>query len=167
MLKKTLVLCTIYLASSGCWALDYDKLRSDFDNLDENDKSAFKEKLKKLGWLETSVSGEFKGHVNYDYVKTERYGITEAWVKRIVFNDISKDGLGLNDYTMELNHYNCNDRSRKSISYTDYSFKTGKVLNTVTNPNYGVYSKFQAVIPETVGESELDAICLINYIKSN
>ncbi|MEG6547657.1 surface-adhesin E family protein [Acinetobacter bereziniae] len=165
MLKKLLLLSLICGSSCSIWAFDVEHVKTTYDNLNEESKLKFKAEFKGLGWLSTTYSNEFETFTNAGYVKPKGYGITEAWIKRVVINDITKDGLSLNDYTMYLNQYNCDEKSFKSIMYTDYSYKTGKVLNSYSYPSYS--QNFKPVVPESIGASELEAICLASYIISN
>lgn len=160
-----MLLLGLLCSCSHSWAEDYEYLKSNYENFSQEAKIRAKENTKALGWTQVSISNEFKSYINYNYVNPKPYGITEVWIKHVVINDISKDGLGLGDYTMVMNQYNCSDKTYKNISYTDYSSKTGNVIDSYTYPSYS--TQFKSVIPDTVGESQLNAVCLFSYMKSN
>jgi len=165
MFKKLLVLSLGLTIFSNVWADDLEEAKARYNHMSLEEQETLKKSFRAKGWnFISSGGGEFESYVHYDYVKPLANGNVEAWLKVVVINDLTKDGLSLGDYTMELVQYNCNNRTLKTISYTDYSNKTGKVINTYTFPSY---KDFQAVIPETVGESRLEGACLMNYIKTH
>ena len=167
MFKKIFILCLGVASFSNVWAddvEDIEEVKALYDNLSAEDKEEFKKRFRANGWMDASSGREYQSYMHYDYVKPLPYGKVEVWLKSVVINDLTKDGLSLGDYSMELVQYNCNDRTSKNISYTDYSKTTGKVINSYTYPTY---DNFKAVIPESVGESRLEGACLINHIKTH
>lgn len=164
MLKKLLVLSLGFASVSNVWADDASALYSQYDALSEEGKAYVKQQMKNDGWIGVSSGGDFQSNMSYDYVKTLSSGRIEAWIKSVVVNDLTKDGLSLGDYSMELFQFDCNDRTSKQISYTDYNKKSGTVIRSYTYPTYG---QFKAVIPGSVGEARLENACFIGYIKTH
>lgn len=79
--------------------------------------------------------------------------VTQFWIKKIVINDISKDGLGLGDYTKNLYHVNC---SADLLGFkTEVKYKGNRVIDSYTDS----YVKMTPIIPDTVGSSFAKAIC--------
>lgn len=87
----------------------------------------------------------------YSYQKYKK-----AWIKNVIKNDLSKDGMTVGDYSMMLYWADCNTRTLGLKTSTSYK-SNGKVI-----PNYSFsnsYVSMQDVIPETIGEGIIDAIC--------
>lgn len=80
----------------------------------------------------------------------------KAWVKSVIVNDLTKDGMTVGDYNMILEWVDCSSRTLGNKSQISYK-QNGTVI-----PNAGRsmgYVKMEDVIPGTIGESILDAIC--------
>lgn len=86
----------------------------------------------------------------YPYTKYKK-----AWLKRIIFNDLSKDGMTVNDYTMILYWADCGAQTLGIKSNTNYK-SNGKVFDTSYNPSYVTMND---VVPESIGAGILEAIC--------
>lgn len=163
-MKKILILCLGLASFSNVWADDASELYSKYDALSEEGKAYVKQQMKKDGWSSVSSGNEFESFVHYDYVKPLSNGLTDVWIKYVVVNDVSKDGLGLGDYFMNLSKFNCSDQTYKHISATSYQKNTGKVIDSYTYPTY---SNYEAVIPESAGDKQMYAACFISYIKTH
>ncbi|MFW6699360.1 surface-adhesin E family protein [Acinetobacter baumannii] len=146
---------------SSALANKYDEMKQDFINLSPEGQAYIKNESSKSGWLRVASSTEYETYINYNYVEASNYDITKAWTKRIVSNDISKDGLALGDYLMIHTSYNCKDKTYKDLSYAAYNHKNGQVIRSST-----LYKNYESPIPESVGETQLESICFYKFIKS-
>lgn len=164
MFKKLLVLSLGLTVFFNVWAEDLEESKAKYNSFDEEGKAEIRKNIKESGWIKEFTGQEFDYYVHYDYVKTQSYGLIEAWIKQVVVNDLTKDGLSLGDYSMLQYRFNCNDGTYKLASYTQYNNKTGKVINSYTYPSYDT---FKSVVPETVGEALLKSTCLINHVKTH
>lgn len=149
----------ISLFSQGASAT-YENNLSSFYKLDPEIKENIRNNFKARGWIHVATSNEFQTYVNYNYVRWIHSGIVDAWVKHIVINDITKDGLSLSDYSMVLGRYNCKEKTSRLISYTNYSKKG----NIIASYNYGSYQQDVAIIPNSIGEKVIDEVCFIGEI---
>lgn len=164
MLKnKFLGLTLLFVLSSQTWSNDITDAIEAYNNLDDYQRVEFKNKLSKLGWRNSSNSNTEAYYLHFDYVVPISSSITRAWLKGVITNDIVKDGLTVNDYTMYQHEFNCDSKTSKLLSYTEYNHKTGAVIDSY-NPTYPTA---KTVIPETIGESNLESACLYNYMKKN
>lgn len=161
MLKNIIILSLGVMCMSSALANKYDDMKQDLINLSPEGKDYIKNESIKAGWLRVASSAEFETYVNYNYVETSSYDITKAWVKRVVSNDISKDGLALGDYVMVQTIYNCKDKTYKDLYYASYNHKNGQVINSST-----LYKSYESPVPESVGEAQLDSVCFYKFIKS-
>ncbi|MEI1702487.1 surface-adhesin E family protein [Acinetobacter baumannii] len=141
----------------------WDDLKNNYINAEEDTKTQIKRAAASKGWVSVSKSNEFQAFVNFNHVEQITNEIVQAWVKNVVINDVTKDGLNIGDYSMYLVRYDCSNKTYKNISYTDYKAKTGTVLDSYTFTN----TNFKPIIPESVGESQFDLICFFNFIKNN
>lgn len=164
MFKKILVLCLGLASFSNVWADEFDELRDKYFNLDYESQTNIKKNLMEKQWIFSSISNEFAAYVNYNYVNQPSSGITKAWVKQVVVKDLQKDGLNVGDFSMYYVEYNCTERTYRNISYTDYNKNTGAVIDSYTFPSY---RDFKPVIPNSVGESQFNAICLMSDMKAH
>ncbi|MFV5427565.1 surface-adhesin E family protein [Acinetobacter towneri] len=79
--------------------------------------------------------------------------VTQFWVKKIVINDLSKDGLGIGDHTKTLLYINCN---ADLLGFkTEIKYKGTRVIDSYTEP----YVKMEPIVPDTIGSSFSKAIC--------
>lgn len=165
VMKNLLLLLLLTFNFSQAWATENDKTLDELYDLIPIEKRAdFKERLKDLGWMSVAESNEADFLVNYSYLTNKPNNQVEGWTKVIIINDISKDGLSLNDFTMYLDLYNCNNQTTKKLSYTDYNHKTGSVIKS---HKYPTYTDFEGLIPETIGVKLFKAVCSLAYVKSN
>lgn len=166
-MKKILISFVALIAFSNVWALDLEdieKTKVSYSALDEEAKSGLKKSLRESGWTVIGTGNEFKAFMHYDFIKPISDEITEAWVKYVVINDISKDGLSLGDFSMYLIRYNCADQTYKTISTTDYNQKNGKLINSNTFPSTDSY---KAVVPDTLVAKQIRDVCFVQYIKTH
>lgn len=163
MFKKIFIFSLSLVFIPSAWADTTEKMKQQYDSFSNEAKQKAKDVFSNIGWEKITESTEHKIYMNYNYVKPDSYGQSEAWIKIVVYNDITKDGLGVGDYIMVLNKYNCSDSTSKNLSYTEYN-KTGNVISSATSPSYQSYKQ---IIPETVGESQLKWACFFSYVKSN
>lgn len=166
MFKKLLVLF-LSLSSISTIAASNPNIKTwkdNYINLDEIGKEEIKETLSSKGWLTVSLSREFETYINFNHVEPLPNGLTQAWLKHVVVNDLSKDGLALGDYTMVLSQFNCKNKTEKSVSYTDYDAKTGLSKRSYTYPSY---TEMEPPVPDSVGESQLESVCFFSYVKTH
>lgn len=164
MLNKILSLLLISIFFNQSASADIDNFKRKYAELNKEEKEEIISEFKRAGWWRETSSDENDIYINFKYIKPLPYDQVEAWVKYVVYNDIKKDGLAIGDYTMFLNKYNCSNRTVTSISYAEYNNKTGNLLKAYTYPSY---TSARNIIPETIGESILDAVCLLTHIKRN
>lgn len=108
-------------------------------------------------WERVGSSDEYYYYVDTDKTrKASEYGKTylKVWGKQIVYNDITKDGLSVDDYSISLWHINCNELTIGMKSYNEYK-KSGKLLNS----DHNSYVTMKDVIPNSIGESILEKSC--------
>lgn len=89
--------------------------------------------------------------------KASGYGDSylKVWVKQVIFNDITKDGLSVNDYSIVLWQVDCNGLTIGMKSYAEYK-KDGRLVNS----NQKSYVSMSDVIPNSIGEGILEKACL-------
>lgn len=80
----------------------------------------------------------------------------KVWVKNLIINDLTKDGMTIGDYTMILQWVSCGEKTIGYKSSTAYK-KDGTVINNLSNSVS--YVKMADVIPGTIGELVVDATC--------
>lgn len=78
----------------------------------------------------------------------------KVWVKNIIYNDITKDGLSVGDYKINLWHIDCNALTSGLKSYADYK-KNGSLVDS----QQVSYVKMEDVIPNSAGEAILEKAC--------
>lgn len=168
MLKKIFIFGLAFYIASVSAGTDtfetYDDLKDQYLTLDDEAKTRIKKATSVKGWISVSRSNEFEALINFNYVEPLSNGGVQAWVKNVVINDVTKDGLSLGDYSMYLAKYDCSNRTYKNISYTDYNSKTGAILDSYTFP---AYQGFKPVIPDSVGESQFNSVCFFSFLKQN
>lgn len=87
----------------------------------------------------------------YPYQKNKK-----AWIKNVIVNDLTKDGMTVGDYNMVLEWANCDNRTLGYKSNTAYK-KDGTVISNLSNSKS--YVQMNDVIPGTIGESIFETIC--------
>ncbi|MBJ8506551.1 hypothetical protein I6M96_16295 [Acinetobacter seifertii] len=108
-------------------------------------------------WYKINETDESKYYINLPSIsETNIYGrkVVKAWVKDLIYNDLTKDGLSVGDYTMSLFYSNCDDSTLGIKSLTQY--KNGKVFGNQLNNSY---VNMKDVIPNSIGESILNYSC--------
>lgn len=129
-MKKIFIVCTLLLSTSNSFADDWFKIN-------ETDESRFYINIPSIS--ETNYLGK---------------NVVKAWIKDLIYNDLTKDGLSVGDYTMTLSYSNCDDKTVGIKSQTQY--KAGKVFGNQINNSYVT---MKDVIPNTIGESILAYSC--------
>lgn len=118
-------------------------------------------------WVEAGQTDEAKYFINYQSIKeVSVYGVTmtQAWIKMVIYNDISKDGLSKGDYSMMLEQMDCSNETMGLKAITNYK-KNGRVIG---NSNSRSYTPMNEVIPGSVGQDILKLSCIaIEYKNSN
>jgi hypothetical protein len=81
--------------------------------------------------------------------------VVRVWTRRH-----STDGKSDSGFTLSLNEYNCKTRAARSIKTVMYD-ASGRILITqLTSELYSTpKAEWEFVVPNTLGEDELDAIC--------
>lgn len=118
-------------------------------------------------WLEMGRTGEYNYFINVPSVKNINvYGkpMIQAWIKMVIYNDITKDGLTVGDYSLLLYQINCQDETIGLKSSTDYK-NNGKTLGRSFDKTY---VEMKDVIPNSIGQGILSYGCAaIDYKNSN
>lgn len=116
-------------------------------------------------WFEMGRTDESRYYLNVPSVKeTNVYGksVVQSWVKMVIFNDISKDGLSVGDYSMLLYQSNCDEETLGIKSITDY--KKDRVFG---RPTSNSYVQMKDVLPNSIGKAILEYSCAaLEYKKS-
>lgn len=114
-------------------------------------------------WVIASKSNEYVTYLDINSIsQVKEYSYTQfkkAWFKQVIYNDLSKDGMSVGDYTMTLDWLDCAGNSsgtKQSVSYK----KNGEVIPNSSRSTS--YVNMTEVIPGTVGESMLEAVCNSN-----
>lgn len=116
-------------------------------------------------WFKIGGNDEANFYINMRSISEFKlYGkpVVKAWIKREIYNDISKDGLSVGDYNMVMYYSNCEEKTLGVKSLTDY--KKGKVFGASNNYSY---VEMKDVIPDSIGEAILAYSCTGNEIKKN
>ena len=111
-------------------------------------------------WMILGETDEHRIELDLESIKkisSSPYGydksITQFWIKKTVINDLTKDGLGMGDYSLNLFHINCSNDTLGLKSGIKY--KNNKALDSYTES----YVKMQPIVPETVGYSYYTVVC--------
>ena len=86
----------------------------------------------------------------------------QYWVKSIVYNDLTKDGQSVGDYSMQNFSGKCNSRETAFFAFTDY-YNDGRVLRSDSRS----YASYSVAVPESVGEFLLLAACAVVEVRRN
>ena len=78
----------------------------------------------------------------------------KVWVKKIIYNDITKDGFSVGDYRIDLWHIDCNALTSGMRSYAEYK-KNGSLVDS----HQFSYVEMKDVIPSSIGEAILEKAC--------
>lgn len=108
-------------------------------------------------WIEVSLTDESTYHIDLDRVqRTSEYGKSyfKVWVKETIYNDITKDGLTVGDYSLFLYHVDCQAQALGAKSYVSYK-KNGKKINS----KYFDYVKMRDAVPNSIGDSIVTYTC--------
>ncbi|MDY6536599.1 hypothetical protein SKM62_06605 [Acinetobacter faecalis] len=111
-------------------------------------------------WEYLGETNEFRYEIDKQSIRkvatnysTLQSNVKQFWVKKIVINDISKDGLGVGDHTKTLLHINC---SADLLGFkTEIKYKGTMLIDSYTDP----YVKMEPIIPDTIGSSFARSIC--------
>ena len=80
----------------------------------------------------------------------------KAWFKQVIYNDLEKDGMSVGDYTISLDWIDCSGNSSGTKQRISYK-KNGQIIPNSSRSTS--YVNMTEVIPGTVGESMLEAVC--------
>ncbi|WP_335954013.1 surface-adhesin E family protein [Acinetobacter higginsii] len=108
-------------------------------------------------WFQINETDESKFYINVPSIsETNSYGkkVVKAWIKDVIYNDLTKDGLSVGDNTMSLFYSNCEDNTVGIKSITQY--KNGKVFGSQISNSY---VNMKDVIPNSIGQSILTYSC--------
>lgn len=95
--------------------------------------------------------------IDPDKIRTaSEYGkpYLKVWVKKIIYNDITKDGFTVGDYWIGLWHIDCNALTSGMKSYAEYR-KNGSLVDS----GQVSYVEMKDVIPSSIGEAILEKAC--------
>ena len=108
-------------------------------------------------WESVGSTDEHIYLIDPDKIRTaSEYGKSylKVWVKRVIYNDITKDGFSVGDYEIHLLHIDCNALTSGLKSYAEYK-KNGNLVNS----HQLTYVEMRDVIPNSVGEGILEKAC--------
>ena len=114
-------------------------------------------------WYKISSSNESHLYLNLPSVKEKKQysqTLVQGWIKSVIYNDLTQDGLAVGDHYMSLYQVDCNEQKFGLVTETKY--KNNKVLGQSYQP-YSV--NMQYAIPDTIGEGIIESLCLANEIK--
>lgn len=110
-------------------------------------------------WVHIGSSNEHIFAIDHNSIsQVSQYPYTnykKAWVKSVIYNDVTKDGMTVKDYSMVLYWANCQGQAIGTKSITDYK-SNGSVYGRSYTPSY---VDMKDVVPDSIGSSILDAIC--------
>ena len=109
-------------------------------------------------WEQVGTTNEHIYLVDPDKIRTaSEYGKSylKVWVKKIIYNDITKDGFSVGDYEIDLWQMDCNGLTSGLKSYAEYK-KNGSLVNS----HQLNYVTMTDVIPNSIGEAILEKACL-------
>ena len=112
-------------------------------------------------WVEITRTNEKKYYLNNTYIK-DNSDIVQYWVKSIIYNDLTKDGQSVGDYSMQNFSGKCNSRETAFFAFTDY-YNDGRVLRSDSRS----YASYSVAVPESVGEFLLLAACAVVEVRRN
>lgn len=111
-------------------------------------------------WMILGETDEHRIELDLESIKkisSSLYGydksITQFWIKKTIINDLTKDGLGVRDYSLNLYHINCSNDTLGLKSGIKY--KNNKALDSYNES----YVKMQPIVPETIGSSYYKMVC--------
>jgi len=111
-------------------------------------------------WMILGETDEHRIELDLESIKkisSSLYGydksITQFWIKKTIINDLTKDGLGIRDYSLNLYHINCSNDTLGLKSGIKY--KNNKALDNYNES----YVKMQPIVPETIGSSYYKIVC--------
>lgn len=115
-------------------------------------------------WINIGKTDESNFYINfksieeaYDYNNT----YVKSWIKSVIYNDITKDGLSVGDITMTLYYSNCS-KNQLGVK-TLIAYKNNKPFGSQIN---NTHPDMRDVIPETMGKLIFDYSCKGNeFIK--
>lgn len=84
---------------------------------------------------------------------THERGVSRAWFKQVIFNDIVKDGRTVGDSTKAYYFFNCTEKTIWGKSYVQYT--NGKVSKSDTFD----YPRYAPITPDSIGEALYEATC--------
>jgi hypothetical protein len=105
-------------------------------------------------WFDLGSTDEVKMALDLETISFQN-GYVKAWEKNTIYNDITKDGLTVGDYTKILWKVDCTGKRLGVIR--SLSYKKTHVVNGDTG-SYA-YPVMRDVIPETHGETLLTDAC--------
>lgn len=118
-------------------------------------------------WFELTQSDEKKYYASPEHINPIRRSSTpatelEMWIKAVIYNDLTKDGMTINDYQMILYKINCPNREFGIKQNVSYNAK-GKMLDS----NSASSITMNKAIPETIADSIVSNACAALEILNN
>ena len=106
-------------------------------------------------WVEVTHTNERKFYLNGTYIK-DNSDTVQYWVKSIIYNDLTKDGQSVGDFSMYNLSGKCNSRETALFAVTDY-YNDGRAFRSDSIP----YASYSVAVPASVGESLLLMACAV------
>ena len=116
-------------------------------------------------WFLMGSTQESRYYINMPSIsESTEYGktIVKSWIKIQIYNDLTKDGLSVGDYSLMLYQVNCNENTIGLKTSTSY--KAGKPYGSQINKSF---VQMNDVIPESIGQDILAYTCEGNKIKKD
>lgn len=113
----------------------------------------------KAEWVQVMEDSEFLTYLDGERMKAtnESLGYAEAWVKQVVHTDLSKDGLGVDDYRLFKYSFKCNSNQFALVEV--HAYKGSKNIDSHRNSSLD----YESLIPDTNGEDLFNIVCHIVY----
>lgn len=111
-------------------------------------------------WSLLGETAEYRHELDLESIKKAKNSgissynaVTQFWVKKTIVKDLTKDGLSIGDYVLNLYFIDCNEDTLGIKSIVKY--KNSEVIDSYTENTVKMYP----IVPETVGSSYLKSVC--------
>lgn len=116
-------------------------------------------------WINLKTTETTDIFVNIDQVREveiEQKRFKQTWIKTVKLQDSLADNMVKGDYTQALWRFDCSQATSSILSYVDYR-KNGDIINS----GMFEYPQQQIVLPESIEENALLAVCDGRYPQKN
>jgi hypothetical protein len=113
-------------------------------------------------WIKVADGSEYTYSLDPNRIvsTSDSLKYAEAWVKMVIDNDLTKDGLSVGDYKLAKYKFKCDTTELGLVGIYLYK-KSGQLFDSY-KPSYVAY---EPAIPDTHGERLLEVVC--DYLYNN